>query len=108
MIKFSVIIPTYRNSEILTKCLQAVRRTTGPETEIIVVSNDTDLGTASAARKVKATLLNSDNESYSKSCNAGARAAKGDYLVFLNDDTVPAEGWLDRLYHGMKQLNANG
>ena len=45
---------------------------------------------------VKVIRLRS-NLGYGAACNAGARDSLGEYLVFLNNDTVVEEGWLSEL-----------
>jgi GT2 family glycosyltransferase len=42
-------------------------------------------------------IKNEKNSGFAVSCNRGARLAQVKYLVFLNNDTVPLNGWLDAL-----------
>ena len=42
-------------------------------------------------------MRNAQNRGFVASCNRGARTAKGDILIFLNDDTMPQKGWLQAL-----------
>src|SRR6185437_6236318 len=42
-------------------------------------------------------LANSRNQGFVESCNAGAMAARGEFLLFLNNDTQVTPGWLDAL-----------
>jgi GT2 family glycosyltransferase/glycosyltransferase involved in cell wall biosynthesis len=43
------------------------------------------------------SLRNAQNLGFIGSCNAGAAAARGEYLLFLNNDTVVTAGWLEAL-----------
>jgi GT2 family glycosyltransferase len=99
----SIIIPVHNNSEFTRACLE---RITTPghisaRHEIIVVDDGSSDGTIPllrefAGRGVKAVRL-SPNVGFSRACNAGAAAGTGDYLIFLNNDTLPEPGWADAL-----------
>jgi GT2 family glycosyltransferase len=47
-------------------------------------------------RKIK-VIHHRENRGFAVSCNAGAKAAEGDFVVFLNNDTLPLPGWLEAL-----------
>jgi glycosyltransferase involved in cell wall biosynthesis len=74
--------------------------TEGVEYEVIVVDNASSDGTqellASLSGDVQ-IIRNEENLGFAKACNQGARAAKGRYLVFLNNETIPLDGWLQAL-----------
>jgi GT2 family glycosyltransferase len=107
----SIIIPTFNGIRHLDACLRALTETL-PEPfdgEVIVV-DDASSGSTRAAllrwvRKVSwlRVLRNAHNLGFLSSCNRGARAARGDVLVFLNDDTVPQPRWLEALLHTLEQ-----
>ncbi len=94
----SVIIPVWNRCELTRDCLTALAKTTeGVSWELIVVDNNSTDGTqaflSSLAGDVQ-IIRNQENLGFAKACNQGAQAARGKYLVFLNNDTVPLDGWL--------------
>jgi hypothetical protein len=89
----SVIIVTYRNEADIGGCLTAVRRTApAAPADVIVVDNASGDGTVAAARAVPGVtvLEQPGNSGFAAGCAAGAAAASGDWLLFLNPDTVIA------------------
>ena len=102
--KASIIILTRNGLEYTRQCLESVFvKTSYPEYEIIVVDNASQDGTVdyleetSANRSDFLIILNKQNEGFARSNNQGANTATGEYLVFLNNDTVVTHGWLTRL-----------
>ena len=99
----SIVIPTYNRSELTRKCLEALRtHTPAADYEVIVVDNgSTDATPAflkeqAAAGQLRA-ILNAKNLGFSKACNQGAAEAKGEFVLFLNNDTEVTPGWLEAL-----------
>lgn len=111
----SVIIPSKDNVPVLKQCLEALCRTVREtDYEIIVVDNgssaknkgavseEIDRLNCDAAYKAhlqRAVYLYKPMEfNFSRMCNMGAKAAKGNLFLFLNDDvTAVKEGWLDMM-----------
>ena len=96
----SLIIPTCGRMIYTHYCLSALCNC-GDKTsfEVIVVDDNPD-GDTSAQLKNYGNLRlirNQDNLGFVLSCNRGAAQARGDYLVFLNNDTQVQPGWLDAL-----------
>lgn len=100
---FSIIIPTLNNLALTKQCLQAIRKTAAPcRYEVIIVDNgSTDNSAVFFAGEQKQGRLrvvtNQPGRNYSTSNNQGAALARGQYLVFLNNDTQPLAGWLQAL-----------
>ncbi len=97
----SIIIPVWNCCELTRQCLAALVKTTeGISWELIVVDNhstdDTPSFLSSLAGDVQ-IISNQENLGFAKACNQGARAARGKYLVFLNNDTIPQSQWLNSL-----------
>ncbi len=95
----SIIIPNYNGRRFLDTCLAALRGQTYPRdlTEIIVVDDgSTDDSVAYLeARYPEVKVVRLDhNSGLAVGCNAGARAARGELLVMLNNDTEAEPGWL--------------
>ena len=98
----SVIIPNYNGLRLLPGCLDALSAQTYPasQTEIILVDDaSTDESVAYVRRHYPHVhVVGLDrNRGLAAGCNAGARAARGDLLVMLNNDTEVEPGWLAAL-----------
>lgn len=97
----SIIVPVFNRVELTRQCLTALAAVThGVEYEVIVVDDGSTDGTqeflASLGGDVQ-IVQNEANSGFAKSCNRGAAVARGQYLVFLNNDTIPLDGWLQAL-----------
>jgi O-antigen biosynthesis protein len=96
----SIVIPSYKNLQLTLRCLAAVERNTRPGLyEVIVVDDASGDGSLEALNRVDGlkVVANEQNEGFLESCNRGASAARGDYIVLLNNDTEVTGGWLDAL-----------
>jgi len=98
--KVSVIIPIHGKLAYTLACLRSLQRHGAEaEFEVIVVDDASpDDGAATLAQISGLRLLrNASNLGFVDSCNAGAAAARGEFLLFLNNDTQLMPGWLDAL-----------
>ncbi len=97
----SIIIPVFNNLELTKQCLTTLAfATTGVDYEVILVDNGSTDGTASFLQTLQGDvriIQNDENLGFAKACNQGAKAARGKYLVFLNNDTIPQPNWLGPL-----------
>lgn len=99
----SIVIPVFNRLELTRACIEAIHRETRAGTfEIIVVDNASNDGTAAwleseaAAGRLR-VVRNESNCGYGRACNQGISAARGGFILLLNNDTVPQAGWLDAL-----------
>jgi GT2 family glycosyltransferase len=101
----SIIIPSYNGISLTEDCIRALQETLPADfqTEIIVVddasTDDTPsrmLHLAQQDERIK-SVRNAENLGFVGTCNRGAELARGDILIFLNNDTLPQPGWLEPL-----------
>lgn len=104
----SVIIVNYNTKELLKACVDSVQKTY-PESEIIVVDNFSSDGSRKEISKmpVKGVLLE-ENAGFSKANNMGLDYATGDYVLFLNPDTVVRQNTLARCLEFLKENKKAG
>jgi len=96
----SIVIPVFNNARLTIECLLSiVEGGSDLPFEVIVVDN----GSTDATKELLAAvpnlgrLRNEENTGFGPACNKGADAARGRYLVFLNNDAQVKAGWLPAL-----------
>lgn len=104
----SIVVPVHNQSALTKQCLDALlTQGEAPPFEIIVVddasSDDTAELLGSYAGLIRIVSL-APNRGFAGACNAGADIARGQYILFLNNDTVPEPGWLTAL---VREAEAN-
>jgi GT2 family glycosyltransferase len=97
---FSVVIPTHNGLHHLATVLDALQRQTFADHEVIVVddaSSDESAQFVADRHPSVRLIVNRRNLGFAASCNTGAAAARGRYIVLLNNDTEPQDDWLAEL-----------
>ena len=95
----SIIIPTFNGGERIGACLDAlVKQSCRPELEIVVVNDGSTDETASVVRRFAGVrLIHQANAGPAAARNRGAREARGDILLFTDDDCVPTPTWIEAM-----------
>lgn len=96
----SVIVPTYGQDLHTFTCLVAVAREAARvPLEVIVMDDCAPVAAAQALSAVTGVRFerNAENLGFVRNCNRGAALARGEYLLFLNNDAVMMEGALEAL-----------
>jgi glycosyltransferase involved in cell wall biosynthesis len=86
--RFSVVIPAFNSAATLARAIESVRAQAWPAHEIIVVDDGSTDATAEVAASFgeAVRLIRQPNSGVSVARNAGATAATGDWLAFLDAD----------------------
>ncbi|HET9591761.1 MAG TPA: glycosyltransferase family 2 protein [Solirubrobacterales bacterium] len=96
----SVVVPVHNRAGLSRRCLRQVLADLPPDCEVVVVDDASTDATpqllAELGDAVRSLRLER-NSGFAAACNAGAAAANGEHLVFLNNDTEPERGWLEAL-----------
>ncbi|WP_420427112.1 glycosyltransferase family 2 protein [Algiphilus sp.] len=99
----TVIIPSYECAQELGACVEAVRRFSPSDTDIVIVDNASGTETQSLLTQLAASdrltvIRNSRNLGFTHAVNQGMACAAPDTdLVLLNNDAIVTPGWLDAM-----------
>ena len=102
--RISIVIVCYGKREVTEDCLVSLDAVfgarLGADVEVVVVDNASPDDTLDLLRawedRITVVALG-ENRNFSGGCNAGAQAARGDIVIFLNNDTIVGPGVLDAL-----------
>ncbi len=102
----SCIIPAWNLWDTTRACLLSLaEHSQGEDMEVVVVDNGSTDATREALAPLGEQLFGSrfmalrlpENQGFARGCNAGARAAHGEALFFVNNDITFTPGWLPPL-----------
>jgi GT2 family glycosyltransferase len=104
----SIVIPLFNNWWITYRCLRTLQSNSDKiPYEIIVIDDASTDQTVEALQGIRGITVvrNMINVGYLTSTNRGAALASktSKYLVLLNNDTEPLDGWLDSLYETIEK-----
>jgi glycosyltransferase involved in cell wall biosynthesis len=109
--RVSVIVPTYNRADVLNKTLQAYTEQSGDHQicEVLVVDDGSKDHTAAVVARwsnhpvLQVRYLKQENRGLASARNHAIREAKGDLLLFGDDDIIPGRNMVARhvAWHGM-------
>ena len=106
----SIVIPTFNRAELLLACLRSILHYTDVAYEIIIVNDASTDKTCDLLKYLQNVTVvnNTENLDFLRSVNSGSEQAKGEYLLFLNNDVTVSDGWLSTLLDTIKRVKNCG
>jgi GT2 family glycosyltransferase len=105
----SILVVTYNSAEFVGLCLDSIfRNTTYPNIEIIAVDNASTDDTVQRIRaygqdnRLRLFCLD-ENRGFASGNNFAMEQASGEYVMFLNPDTLVTAGWLENLLRHLRR-----
>jgi GT2 family glycosyltransferase/glycosyltransferase involved in cell wall biosynthesis len=98
--RVSIVIPVYGNPLLTFTCLKSVQaHSSANQIEVLVVDDASPEPVAELLHEVTGVqfVRNEVNLGFIGTCNRGAALARGEIIVFLNNDTIVTPGWLDAI-----------
>ena len=93
----SIIIPVYNQFEYTYNCVKAILNNTSDVAYEVIVADDCSIDLTWQLENIISgitVLHNKENLKFLKNCNNAAKYAKGEFIVFLNNDTQVQPNWL--------------
>lgn len=110
--KVSIVIPVYNQFAFTYNCLQSILKNSGDQIAYeIIIGNDCSTDDTARLQELAENvriITNEENLRFLKNCNHAAKYAKGDYILFLNNDTQVQPNWLEPLVRLMEQDESIG
>mgnify|MGYP001256366857 CR=1 FL=1 len=110
----SIVILTCNQLGFTKDCLESIQRYTPEQHELIFVDNGSTDGTVSwlKSQAGKASNIhiveNNQNLGFATGCNQGIEAARGEFIMLLNNDVIVTEGWLGGMLDCLKRQPSAG
>lgn len=95
--KVSIIIPVYNQFEYTYNCVASIVKNSGDVSYELIIANDCSADLTTQIDRILLGLrcvTNEKNLRFLLNCNNAAKYARGEYVLFLNNDTQVMENWL--------------
>ena len=109
-IEISIIIPVYNAVAYTRECIEKVYTIGSDHTfEVIVVDNASSDNTPDEMKNETVRRAHfsyyrmKNNLGFAGGVNYGIQKARGQYIVILNNDTLPTSGWIDRMFEAFEK-----
>lgn len=102
----SIIIPVYNQFEYTYACVESIIRNSGEVSYEILIADDCSTDLTEQIDDIIGglhTIHNEKNLRFLLNCNHAAKQARGEYILFLNNDTQVQENWLEPLVSLMQK-----
>jgi glycosyltransferase involved in cell wall biosynthesis/GT2 family glycosyltransferase len=107
--KLSVVVLAWDQLMYTQRCVETVRRMTDVSYELVIVDNGSKWEARSYAQlAADVPILNGRNLGFARGMNQGLNAARGEYVVFLNNDTELPPAWASRLIESHEKFDDSG
>ncbi len=112
--KVSIIILCWNNAKYTRDCINQLYKVTPPGFELIVIDNASTDNTKDILLNLKKKykdirlIFNKKNLGFARGNNIGLRVASNSYICYLNNDTLPQYGWLERMIDVLETNNKAG
>lgn len=111
---YTFLIPTFNRAGLLARALASIQRLTpvaGVDVELLVVDNNSTDSTSSVCAasqgRYPVSRIMEPRQGLNYARNRGWREAKGDFLVYLDDDMEVAQDWLVACHAGLSSKPAH-
>ncbi len=98
--KVSIVIPVYNQIHYTYACLVSILEHTKDISYEVLIGDDVSTDATARLEDFAEGLVicrNKENQGFLKNCNQAAKRARGEYIMFLNNDTQVTDRWLSSL-----------
>ena len=93
----SIVIPVYNQFEYTYLCIKSILENSGDVAYEIIIADDCSIDLTTKIDEIihgVHTIHNESNLRFLRNCNNAAKQARGQYILFLNNDTQVQADWL--------------
>ena len=94
--KFSIVTVDYRSWPYTLRCIDSLYNTGYEDFEVVVVDNDQGTPPETIPPRVR-LIRNPENVGFARACNQGVLASTGEYVTFINPDTLVERDFFEGL-----------